>query len=127
MAAFIATIATFMMIPQQFRPPNDFDQSVVTVEMAPGATLAQTGETVRTVETLLREQPEVESIFSRVNVGDARVTATLRKERKRTRMEFERALAPRLTRIPDARATFDRARESLSLWTILPLRAAMDL
>ena len=74
----------------------------------PGTTLAQTGAAARQVEAVLRQQPEVESVFSRVRVGNATVSATLkeRDERERTSQELERAVAPLLNRIPDARAFF---------------------
>ncbi|MDT9598114.1 efflux RND transporter permease subunit [Sphingosinicella rhizophila] len=106
LAAFLLTIATFMAIPQTFQPNHDSDQSTVNVAMVPGTTLAQTGAAVREVEAILRTQPEVESIFSRVNVGQGRVTAILKEKRDRKSVEIERAVAPRLARIPDARATF---------------------
>ncbi len=57
---------------------------------------------------MLRPQPEVVSVFSRVRVGNATVSATLkeRAERERTSHDFERAAAPLLNRIPDARVFF---------------------
>ncbi|MDT9598115.1 efflux RND transporter permease subunit [Sphingosinicella rhizophila] len=105
-AAFVLTIVTFSMLPQTFQPTEDSDHSRVIVEMVPGTNLEQTGAAVREVEAILRETPEVASIFSRVDVGSARVTATFDEQRERTSVEIERAVAPRLARIPDARANF---------------------
>ena len=104
--AFMLTIATFMMIPQTFQPTQDAELTTANVEMAPGTTLDQTGAVARQVEAILREQPEVQSVYARVNVGSANVTAKFREDKERTSIEFERALAPRLASIPDARVSF---------------------
>jgi multidrug efflux pump subunit AcrB len=104
--AFAMTIATFMMIPQTFQPTTDSDLTTANVEMAPGTTVAQTGAVARQVEALLRAQPEVESVYARVNVGNANVTAKFKEEREKTSIEFERDLAPRLAQIADARVSF---------------------
>jgi len=106
--SLVATVMMFMVLPQTFFPDTDQDFTGVTVEMVPGTTLAQTGEAARQVEAVLRQQPEVESVFARVRVGNASVSANLkdRTERERTSQELERAVAPLLNRIPDARAFF---------------------
>lgn len=105
-AALALTMFMFMVLPQTFQPTMDRPNSTVTIEMVPGTTLAQTGVVAREVERILREEQEVESIFTRVRVGSANVTARLVEERERTSIEFERAVAPRLAQIPDARASF---------------------
>jgi multidrug efflux pump subunit AcrB len=106
--SLVATVAMFMVLPQTFFPDTDQDFTGVTVEMVPGTTLAQTGAAARQVEAVLKQQPEVESVFARVRVGNASVSANLkdRAERERTSQELERAVAPLLNRIPDARAFF---------------------
>jgi multidrug efflux pump subunit AcrB len=96
----------FMMIPQTFQPTLDQDRSTVSIEMVPGSTYQQAGEVVRRVEAILRQQPEVELLFSRVAVGSARINIRLKDDRARTSIEFERALAPQLNQIPDARVSF---------------------
>lgn len=107
-AAFALTIWTFIALPQTFQPTIDQDSSIVTVEMAPGTTLAQTHDVVRQTEAILKEQPEVASVFSRIRVGSATVIAKLveREEREKKSNEFERGLAPRLAQIADARVSF---------------------
>ncbi len=104
--ALALTIWTFMVLPQTFQPSIDADESTASVEMAPGSTLAQTGRVAREVEALLRQQPEVESVFSRVRVGNATVQAKFKEDKERSSIEFERALAPRLSRVADARVSF---------------------
>ena len=110
LAAFVGTIMMFGVIPMQFSPPQDNDDSTATIEMVPGTTLAQTDAVVTRVADLLRRQPEVQSVYARTgggsSVANGRVTATLRDDRKVTSTEFERKLAPELAKIPDARVGF---------------------
>jgi len=104
--AFLATIGGFMVLPMQFQPASDQERSTVTITMAPGTTLAQTQRTVNQVYDILRRQPEVESVYTRSFVGNGRVTAQFKDDREKTSTEFERALAPELSKIPDARVNF---------------------
>jgi multidrug efflux pump subunit AcrB len=100
------TVACFAMLPQTFQPETDDDRVTANIEMPPGTTLDQTGAIARQVEAILKEQPEVESVFTRVSVGSANVAATLKEERERTSMDFQRDLAPRLASVADARVSF---------------------
>ncbi|MFN3727316.1 MAG: efflux RND transporter permease subunit [Allosphingosinicella sp.] len=104
--ALMLTIAGFMMIPQTFQPSINLDRSAASIEMAPGSTLEQTHAVVRRTEEILKARPEVESVFSRTRVGSGSVVAKLREEREMTSTEFERAVAPQLASIPDARVSF---------------------
>ncbi len=104
--ALALTVWTFMVLPQTFQPSIDSDESTATVEMAPGSTLAQTGRVAREVEALLRQQPEVDSVFTRVRVGNATVQAKFKEDKERSSLEFERSLAPELSGIADARVSF---------------------
>ncbi len=101
----VATVGTFFVVPQTFQPEQDQDESIVRIEMAPGSTLAQTSAVVRQVETLVRREPEVDSLFSRIGVGNASVVVRFKEERDRKSFEFERALSPKLAEIPDARVS----------------------
>lgn len=104
--AFLATIGSFLTLPMTFQPTINTAYSQVSIEMTPGTTLQQTKETTERVASILRSQPDVEFAFSDVNVGSANIYITLKKKRDRTSIEFERALAPVLNRIPDARVHF---------------------
>lgn len=109
LAGFLSLVFTFFllaMLPQTFQPTTDAERSVVNITMPPGTTLEQTGRVASEVALLLRRQDEVESVTQRVRVGNAYVVARLKEDRDRTSVEFERALAPRLARIPDARVSF---------------------
>ncbi|WP_106638603.1 efflux RND transporter permease subunit [Allosphingosinicella vermicomposti] len=104
--ALLLTVGTFAMLPQTFQPETDQDRSTASIEMVPGSTLVQTGAVARQVANLLKQQPEVESTFTRVFVGSANVTAIYKEDKTRTSIEFERAIAPQLANIPDARVSF---------------------
>ncbi|UVO50088.1 efflux RND transporter permease subunit [Sphingomonas sp. SUN019] len=104
--AFLATIWCFTALPMQFQPATDQERSTVTITMAPGTTLAQTQGVVTQVYDILRKQPEVETVYTRAFVGNGRVTAQFKEKRDKTSTEFERALAPELAKIPDARVNF---------------------
>jgi multidrug efflux pump subunit AcrB len=106
---FLALVATFFMftvLPQAFAPDQDQDEVTFNISMAPGATLEQADIARKRVEEILRKQPEVRSVFTRVRVGGASVQAMLRDDRERTSVEFQRALNPQLAAIPDARVFF---------------------
>ncbi len=104
--AFAVTIGLFMTIPQQFEPTINTDFSRVTIEMVPGTTIKQTEAVADRVAALINEQPEVEMALEAIREGNARIFITLKEDRERTSIEFERALAPRLAQFPDARVTF---------------------
>jgi multidrug efflux pump subunit AcrB len=105
-ASLAATVGMFMVLPMQFQPPRDSDNAYANIEMVPGTTLQQSAAVVRQVADIIRAQPDVESVYERVRVGGGGVNASLREDRKMTSVEFERALAPRLAAIPDARVSF---------------------
>ena len=105
-AAFALTVVLFATMPMTFQPASDQPRSVVTITMPPGATLQTTQGVVDQVYALLDRQPEVESLYTRTFVGNGRVVATLAEKREKTSTEFERALAPALAKIPDARVNF---------------------
>ncbi|WBH15726.1 efflux RND transporter permease subunit [Sphingomonas radiodurans] len=123
--AFAMTVFGFASLPMQFQPSTDQERSTVTITMAPGTTLAQTQATVDKVYDLIRKQPEAETVYTRAAVGNGRVTVQFREKpsfgdrmsaffsgdsegsaRAKTSTEFERALAPELAKIPDARVNF---------------------
>ncbi|MDP3676907.1 MAG: efflux RND transporter permease subunit [Novosphingobium sp.] len=104
--ALALTVVLFLVSPSEFFPTTDSDFSRVTIEMVPGTTIQQTEQVGDQVAAIIQSQPEVERALLRVNEGNARVFITLKKDRERTSMEFERALTPQLQKIPDARVSF---------------------
>ena len=107
MVAFLVTIAMFVALPKTFQPPQDSDTSRVDVVLAPGATLEQTREISERAVAILKTQPEVETAVDYVSVGTSTIAMTLKDNRKRKSYEFEREVAPLLSKIPDARINFE--------------------
>jgi len=104
--AFAATIVAFATLSFTFQPPLNLDYSQVKIKMTPGSTLEQTKGIAENASNILNAQPEVKAAFADIKVGEADIYITLNADRKRTSTEFERALAPALGAIPDARVTF---------------------
>ena len=106
LAALGLTAFMFTIIPTQFFPNTNSDFSQVRIEMVPGTTLKQTEAVADQVASIVRREPEVETALERINEGNARIFITLKKDRERSSMEFERALTPELQKIADARVSF---------------------
>src|SRR3954451_11574765 len=105
-AAFGLTIFAFATLPFTFFPQGDRDFSRVNIQMVPGATLEQTKAVADKVVAVLKTQPEGETALERVRVGSANISMMLKKDRKRTSIDFERQLSPVLGQIADARINF---------------------
>ncbi|MBN8830985.1 MAG: efflux RND transporter permease subunit [Sphingomonadales bacterium] len=104
--AFIATIVLLATMPQQFEPNQDNDFSRINIEMVPGTTVKQTEVVTDRVAALINAQPEVETAMENIREGNARIFITLKPDRKRSSIQFERDLAPQLANFPDARVSF---------------------
>ncbi len=104
--AFAFTVALFFVIPSQFFPETDGDFSRITIEMVPGTTIEQTERKVDEVLALVKDEPEIDVALERINEGNGRVFLELKRDRKRSSLEFERALTPRLQKVADARVSF---------------------
>ncbi|HZU52131.1 MAG TPA: efflux RND transporter permease subunit [Sphingomicrobium sp.] len=104
--ALVLSGLLFASLPMTFQPAINADDSDVNFTLPPGATLKQSEAVADRIAAILKPQPEVERVYERVNVGSGHVSAVLKKDRKKTSTEFERSLAPALSAIPDARASF---------------------
>jgi len=104
--ALVLSVLMFMVLPNTFLPEEDNDSVTAIVELVPGSTLAQTEAVVQRTADVLRAQPEVESVYTRAFVGQGRVTAQLKEDRKQKSFEFQRAIGPQLSQIADARVSF---------------------
>ena len=100
------TVALFIFLPKQFFPDGNTDFSRVRIEMVPGTTLERTREIANQAAAIIEKQPEVETALQSVREGSANMFITLKKERARTSQQFEEDLTPQLTKIADARVTF---------------------
>jgi multidrug efflux pump subunit AcrB len=90
----------------QFQPPLNLDFSGVRIQMPPGSTLAATEAKVAEAARVVEKDPDVDRVFQRVFVGNGNLNIVLKKDRTKTSNEFERALTPALSEIPDARINF---------------------
>lgn len=90
----------------QFQPPLNLDFSRVRVGLAPGATLAQTEAKVGEAARIVKQDPDVQSVFQRIYVGSGFLNIVLKSDRSKTSTEFERSLTPQLSEIPDAQVNF---------------------
>ncbi|TRD11436.1 efflux RND transporter permease subunit [Erythrobacter insulae] len=104
--SLLVTILLFGQIPGQFQPTIDDENSTVEIEMVPGTTLAGTKVVSDRVYAMLEQQPEVDRMLQRINVGSSTLFIKLRDDRTRSSIEFERELAPQLANFADARVRF---------------------
>ena len=104
--ALLLTVAMFAIIPQQFQPTVNSNDSQVKIEMVPGTTIQQTEALADRVGAILSAQPEVEIALESIREGSANIYITLKEDRTMTSVEWERSLAPRLAQIADARVSF---------------------
>lgn len=104
--ALALTIVLLVVLPKQFFPDGDTDFSRVRIEMVPGTTLERTREVSNEAAAIIEKQPEVKTALQSVREGSASIFITLHEDRDRTSQEFEEDLTPLLTKIADARVTF---------------------
>jgi HAE1 family hydrophobic/amphiphilic exporter-1 len=133
-AFFGLSVALVPLIPRDFVPSADRGRSAVSIELAPGATLADSKAVAREATRILKARPEVASVFASIGTtgsnvvggpvsgsstrtGDPR-TANLvvmlvpRSERAVGQRAFEAAVRPELERLPGARVRFGAERQS---------------
>jgi multidrug efflux pump subunit AcrB len=100
------TIVLFAALPMTFQPDVDNDDAQVTIALPPGVTLAQTEAIVDKAVAVVESSPELALAFADVDVGGGNIYLTLKKSRTMHRIDWERAMAPKLAAIPDARIGF---------------------
>jgi len=123
-AFFAASLSLLRYLPSDFMPATDRGRSILAIELAPGATLADTDTATQKAIALLRARPEVASVYATlgtqtssgpgggsVTAGEVRkatltVNLVPRSERGLSQQQFEATLGPELARIPGARVRF---------------------
>jgi len=109
---FAVSLALIPFIPTGFFPDADRGQSIIQVELPPGATLADTDAATVRISAMLRDRPEVAHVL--VSIGDqgeirkARLFVNLVPEGARSlgQKEFETAMRPALLSVPGIRFNF---------------------
>ena len=122
--AFLASsIAMIPFIPTSFMPAADRGRSVLSIELAPGSSLAETDALAMRAADMLRAEPEVASVYTAIgaevssglgggtsngSVRKATLTVNLkpRSERDASQQAFEARMGPKLRNLPGARVQF---------------------
>jgi len=104
--SFVATIGMFMWLPSQFFPTTNSDFSRVRIEMLPGTTIKQTEAVADRVAAIINRQPETLTALESIREGNAFIFITLKKDRERSSIDYEREITPQLAQIADARVSF---------------------
>jgi hydrophobe/amphiphile efflux-1 (HAE1) family protein len=118
---FVGSIMIAGCLPYGFLPTNDLSRSVLLIELPPGSTIADTAVTADRITALLKERPEVRSVFAvggatrtnglSVTAGEVRkativIDLVARSNRSHDQKTFERDMRPALGAIPDIRYSF---------------------
>jgi len=127
-AFFAGSLALIRFLPTEFVPARDLGRSILSIELPAGATLAETAAAAREATRILRDHPEVETVYAAIgteadggmggvlhgggaSTGEVRratVTVNLvpRGERERSQQAFESAAGAALRAIPGTRMRF---------------------
>ncbi|MGE4371620.1 MAG: efflux RND transporter permease subunit [Xanthobacter sp.] len=118
---FIGTIFLSTLLPSDFLPSNDISRSMLSIEMPPGTTLAETRRVVDRIGEEMRARPEVRNVYATAGgsgfsssgassgeVRKAQIVINLkpRSERDLDQKSFEREMTAGLQNIPDMRFTW---------------------
>ncbi|MBA1203762.1 efflux RND transporter permease subunit [Pseudomonas capeferrum] len=72
LAAFVGSILLFRFVPQQFFPASARPELMVDLKLAEGASLSNTTEQVKRLETLLKERPGIDNYVAYIGTGSPR-------------------------------------------------------
>ncbi|GLK68578.1 efflux RND transporter permease subunit [Hansschlegelia plantiphila] len=129
---FVGSIMLAGLLPSGFLPENDTSRSILKIELPPGATLAQSEGVASRVTALLKDRPEVASVYTTVGsgaqgglnfaAGEVRkgvivINLKPRAERALTQKAFEGEIRREFAEIPDIRFNFanDNGQREFSL------------
>jgi len=123
-AFFALSLSLLRFLPSDFMPATDRGRSILAIELAPGATLAETDAATQKAMALLKARPEVTSVYAALGTetssgpgGASNVAGEVRKstvtinlvsrsDRKLSQQQFESELGPELAKIAGARVRF---------------------
>ncbi|WP_273525922.1 efflux RND transporter permease subunit [Pseudomonas sp.] len=72
LAAFVAAVALFRLVPQQFFPASGRLELMVDLKLAEGASLKATEAEVRRLEAMLKDRPGIDNYVAYVGTGSPR-------------------------------------------------------
>ncbi len=116
-------VALASLLPTEFMPPDDNDQTRISLQLPPGSSLAETLQVAERARLLIRQHPLVDSIYTEIgtagggsmdpdesapaaSISTATLTVNLRNRAARggtTRLAIEHEFRGRLTRLPGVR------------------------
>ena len=113
---FVAAMAATGLLPSGFMPAYDSARSVLAIELPPGSQLADTEAASDNIAKVIRNRPEVGSVFvdgGRIppgvaDVGKAALTINYvpKSERSLSQQQLEQAITQDLAAVPDIRYWF---------------------
>lgn len=120
---FAASLVLFRTLPTSLIGNVDRGETMLNVELPPGATLDDTKTVALRISEILQKRPEVEQVFSaigtpssasarsggsagEVNKATIYIGLVPREKRKLTQQEFEQAARPEIKAVPGARMSF---------------------
>ena len=110
---FIGSMALLPLIPTEFLGAEDNSLSVMTVELPPGSTLAETDAATEKMSQIIRREPEVRNVLVRMggSYGDVRLGRVIinlvkRADRSRRQQVIEQDLSEKLKAVPGVRYNF---------------------
>lgn len=105
--ALALTALSYMTLPMTFQPTTDTDFGQITVETVPGTTLEQTKAIAQKVADMVAADTDmVEAAYADVEPTGAQIYLTLRKDRPKSSVDWQREVAPRFAKVADARVNF---------------------
>ncbi len=123
-AFFALSVSLLRFLPTDFMPATDRGRSTLAIELAPGATLAETDTATQKAVALIKARPEVASVYAALGTetssgpgGASNVAGEVRKstvtinlvprsDRTLSQQQFESQLGPELGKIAGARVRF---------------------
>ncbi|MFH1593592.1 MAG: efflux RND transporter permease subunit [Candidatus Omnitrophota bacterium] len=113
LALFIASLFMYQKIGREFIGTTEQDKFTIFIEMPTGTKLDVSNRTVKEVENLLKEVPEVKTFTARVEPWSSKVYAELLPlgQRKRTIAEVTESLRPKVAKIKPAFIYFEEEQE----------------
>jgi len=137
--AFGVSIWSTTLLPTGFIPPPDESRVVLSIELPPGSTLADTRAATDRVAREFRTVPEVTTVFvvggttptgagAEIRRAKMIVNLTLKGTRARSQKQIEAELTQRLATLPDVRGWYvnDRGERELSVTVLGDDAAALN-
>jgi len=112
---FMASVASFYLLPSSFLPQEDQGRQLLAIELPPGSRLEETRRVTAAVASRIRERPDVRSVFinggnllgSGAEVRKATLIINLIPKKERISQEqIKQAIGRELANLPDMRFWF---------------------